>query len=395
MSKHRLFVAATSVTRGSAPRPRWLLMLGVALLAALAAVGAGTRGHAQTAGPPPGRVYLGNMTDGGIVLITVNSAGTAATVLFSFGGATPSGCAASVAAVGVPFDSASSFARDGQSLPMQTNVAYTGFLDTLSFRYMVGSLSADPLPGSNCPSHRVAWRAVNSKVPVATARPRGSTTYDGVVLTAGSQPARGAAQVTVSADSSSITSWQLAYDGEPCDLTLWSVTSPRLNDGAWWGSQSGDTAASSATSVYAVAGATSFRGAFAAKAEGNCPAVAGTFVTHAPGAAVATGTPVSPASTVTPATPTAAVAGTAARLVNGVIPPNGGIGLIVFGGGTNAQLVAASGCSASTAAFWATTPAGAFVTYVPGASVAVVNEEWQARFAGAIPVNTALLGRCL
>ena len=76
-----------------------------------------------------------------------------------------------------------------------------------------------------------------------------------------------------------------------------------------------------------------------------------------------------------------------------VASPPGGFGLIAFGGGSGAQLVAASGCPAGTARFWATV-GGAFVVYIPAAKVAAVNSAWEAAFDGGIPAGTPLLGRC-
>ncbi len=69
-------------------------------------------------------------------------------------------------------------------------------------------------------------------------------------------------------------------------------------------------------------------------------------------------------------------------------------GLFVFGGGTNAQLVAASGCNASTAVFWATDSKGAWIGYIPSVPVAVVNAAWLALFASGIPAGTAIYARC-
>lgn len=80
-------------------------------------------------------------------------------------------------------------------------------------------------------------------------------------------------------------------------------------------------------------------------------------------------------------------------IVSGSIPPTGGFGIIVFGGGTNEQLVTASGCPEETAVFWATS-GGQFITYVPGSNVGAVNAQWNALFAGGIPANTGLIGRC-
>lgn len=80
-------------------------------------------------------------------------------------------------------------------------------------------------------------------------------------------------------------------------------------------------------------------------------------------------------------------------IISGSIPPTGGFGIIVFGGGSNAQLVAASGCPPTTAVFWATSN-GNFVTFVPGSSVGAVNAQWNALFVGGIPASSGLIGRC-
>jgi len=98
----------------------------------------------------------------------------------------------------------------------------------------------------------------------------------------------------------------------------------------------------------------------------------------------------------TDALPTVATApGTeaAGRITSGSVPSGGGLALIVFGGGSGAQLLAASGCPASSAAFWAA-DGGAFVTYVPGTAIAAVNAAWDAKFPTGIPAGTALLARC-
>ncbi len=90
--------------------------------------------------------------------------------------------------------------------------------------------------------------------------------------------------------------------------------------------------------------------------------------------------------------PTAPAAG-AGTISSGTVPATG-FGLVVFGGGTTAQLVTASKCPAATAAFFATT-AGGFVVYVPGTTIAAVNADFLALFpAGNIAAGTAFLGKC-
>jgi hypothetical protein len=84
----------------------------------------------------------------------------------------------------------------------------------------------------------------------------------------------------------------------------------------------------------------------------------------------------------------------AGTITYGSIPAGGGFGLIVFGGGTLEELVTASGCPAATATFWATS-GGQFIAYIPGTSVAAVNEAFIGLFPEGIPANTPLVGRCV
>ncbi|MEZ4553570.1 MAG: IPT/TIG domain-containing protein [Dehalococcoidia bacterium] len=86
---------------------------------------------------------------------------------------------------------------------------------------------------------------------------------------------------------------------------------------------------------------------------------------------------------------------TAPTILGGSIPEDGGFGLFVFGGGSNEDLVEASGCPSATATFWATNSSGQFVTFIPGAAVHAVNDAWNQLFPQGVPFNTALIGRCL
>jgi hypothetical protein len=101
------------------------------------------------------------------------------------------------------------------------------------------------------------------------------------------------------------------------------------------------------------------------------------------------------AATLTPtrlagsSTPTAS----GGRLISGSVPLTGGFGIVVFGGGTSEQLLAASNCPIATSAFWTST-GGGFIVYVPGTTVTAVNQAWRTHFAAGIPSNTALIGKC-
>jgi len=86
---------------------------------------------------------------------------------------------------------------------------------------------------------------------------------------------------------------------------------------------------------------------------------------------------------------------TSPAILSGSIPRAGGFGLFVFGGGSNEELVKASGCPRETVTFWATNPSGRFVTFIPGAGVQAVNDGWNQLFPTGIPFQTALIGRCV
>lgn len=77
----------------------------------------------------------------------------------------------------------------------------------------------------------------------------------------------------------------------------------------------------------------------------------------------------------------------------GPVPPRG-FGLFVFAGGSPAQLLAASGCPAGSAAFWVSNGRGDFVVWVPGTVVGAVNAPWLVLYPSGLPPNTAVLGRC-
>jgi LysM repeat protein len=83
---------------------------------------------------------------------------------------------------------------------------------------------------------------------------------------------------------------------------------------------------------------------------------------------------------------------TTGRIVSGIIPPKG-VGLIVFGGGTEAQLLTASGCPSETASFWASKD-GRFVQLIPGVTIPIVNAAWREVFPGNVPSNLALMASC-
>ncbi|RLT26912.1 MAG: hypothetical protein DWI48_04960 [Chloroflexi bacterium] len=108
--------------------------------------------------------------------------------------------------------------------------------------------------------------------------------------------------------------------------------------------------------------------------------------------AAPTATATAVATTTATGTPSGGATGT---ITSGSIPKAAGtFGLAVYGGGTIAQLVTATGCPAATMALWVTIN-GNFATYVPGTTISAVNADFIAAYpGGTIPANTPLLGRC-
>jgi hypothetical protein len=83
-------------------------------------------------------------------------------------------------------------------------------------------------------------------------------------------------------------------------------------------------------------------------------------------------------------------------LIGGNKPPaGGGFGTFTFGGGTFAQLLAASECPEETATFFYNKPDGSFAVYIP-AAVDAANAEIMALFPGdAIPPGTLFTAKCV
>jgi len=80
------------------------------------------------------------------------------------------------------------------------------------------------------------------------------------------------------------------------------------------------------------------------------------------------------------------------RILSGVIPEYGNA-LIVFSGGSDEQLLAASGCPRESASFWSFRDQ-VFVQWLPGVSIPIVNAEWRGLYPNGIPAGTPLMVSC-
>lgn len=83
-------------------------------------------------------------------------------------------------------------------------------------------------------------------------------------------------------------------------------------------------------------------------------------------------------------------------IIGGDKPPSGGgFGTFAFGGGTFAQLLAASECPEESAIFFHNKPDGTWAVYIP-AALDAANEEIMTLFPGdSIPSGTLFTGKCV
>ena len=116
-------------------------------------------------------------------------------------------------------------------------------------------------------------------------------------------------------------------------------------------------------------------------------------ITGTPAASTPTPRVISTPLATTP-TPVPSVAASAARgrIVAGVVQAQG-ISLVMFGGGTNAELVAGAGCGTTSATFWVTVQ-GRYIGLIPAAGLPEVNAPWNATFPDGIAANTPMIVRC-
>ena len=80
------------------------------------------------------------------------------------------------------------------------------------------------------------------------------------------------------------------------------------------------------------------------------------------------------------------------RILSGAVHPSG-VSLLVFGGGTPEELVAASVACEGVLSIWASGTEGGFIRYAPSAP-AFVNAQWLQRYPAGIPELTPVLVSC-
>jgi len=82
-------------------------------------------------------------------------------------------------------------------------------------------------------------------------------------------------------------------------------------------------------------------------------------------------------------------------IISGNVPPPGGFGTFVYGGGTFEQLLSASACPRGSASFFHNSADGGFLVWIPGSNVSAVNQAILAAFPGdSIPSGTIVTAGC-
>ena len=339
-------------------------MIGLLVGAAALVLGMGEASPAQAEHVRPGQ-YVGITSDFGDIEFLVNAAGTAVENVTYTPPSSPATTAcpatAQLARASVENHAVSVAAQPGNA--GQRNVGLT--ITFAPGGFASGSFTVDAPNATTCPNRQVTFTALTAAEPLVSPAPgatfTGTTSFGGTVA------------FTIGADGTTMQRLELTYRVGDCNYGL-------------------ETTASIANAL----GAERTFDLYIAT-PGN-PADRADVIGGFTGSGVGTGVIVAGTSDAgcLPVLGTFSVrAQNAGRLTTGAIPTSGGFGLVVFGGGSNGELLAASGCPRATAAFWATDAQGAFVPFVPASTVAVVNESWNAMFPYGIPAGTPLIGKCV
>ena len=297
-------------------------------------------------------------------------------------------CAVGASFVDVPLDSGAFRIDRKVYVDEHQTVSIVGFFDRPFFDAIGGTLRIEPEAGQPCKARTAVWRASRSAGSIAA--PRNGF---GTVLTTSGTVYREATNTPVGADiirtddiGTGITQLSISARDRSCRYErALNTTFIRYDIGV--SMDYNDTSTTRPWRVVLVASTLQARGGAILGGTGSCPTLPVYFVADQDTPPVATPTPfiVSTTDATTPAITTPRFTGAF---------PRSGTGIAVFTGGSNAELVAASGCSSATAAFFATNPAGQFVTFAPAATVAAANASWNALFPAGIPSNTPIVGRC-
>ena len=322
------------------------------------------------AAPAAGAVYNGTMSDGGTIVVTVNADATAVRVVVTYLGPFSASCSTgiTVPSTSIAGTAQAQFASLTASTGVQNNVAIAAYFALPDYQSVVGAYSADPTEGSTCPLRRSTWTAERTPAPEPVAsKVAPSTTYAGEAYTTagvgvGTVQFKSSADGSMSSASITATSGSCIYlltVGDSATATPW-VRGTYL-------------AKSIATgSLTAVSAPTAVGGSFVAQGTGSgCGTLVGMF----------SATPASTPPAVVPVTGTGTF----------VTPPrfgSGSMALVVYGGGSVAQLEVAAKAGEAKGV-WAQDASGAFLLFVVNGPT-FVNEPFRTKFATGIAANTAV-----
>ena len=322
------------------------------------------------AAPPAGAVYNGTMSDGGTIVVTVNADATAVRVVVTYPGPYSANCSTgiTVPSASIAGTAQAQFASLTASTGVQNNVAIAAYFALPDYQSVVGAYSADPNEGSNCPRRRSTWMAERTPAPEpVAARVAPNATYAGEAYTTagvgvGTVQFKSSADGSMSSASITATSGSCIYlltVGDSLAATPW-VRGTYL-------------AKSIATgSVAVVSAPTAVGGSFVAQGNDSaCGTLVGMF----------SATPTSTSLAPVPATGTGAFV-TSPRF------GTGSMALVVYGGGSVAQLEAAAQAGEAKGV-WAQDSSGAFLLFVVNGPT-FVNEPFRTKFAAGIAANTAV-----
>ena len=369
-------------------KPRLFTLLAACVAVALVCLGSASQ-PAQ-AGQDFGAEYEGYSTDGSTVHVLIGAAVVQIQIDLGHGiEPVASVCPVGVAIADVPLDNGAFRVDRKIYVDEHQTVSIVGFFDMPFFDAVGGTLRIEPDPGQPCKARTAVWRASRSAGGMAAPRNGLGTVIvtTGTVYRGATDTPAGTVRIRTNDIGSGIEQLSISARDGNCTYER-TLNTPFVRYDVGVSMDYTDTSQTRPWRVVVVGSTLTVRGGAILGGVGSCQTLPVYFVADQATPPVATPTPIQVTTTSPPPTVIATP-----RFTTGTFPRSG-TSIAVFGGGTNAELVTASSCPGTTAVFFATNPAGQFVTFVPVATVASVNASWNALFPNGIPTNTPIVGRC-
>lgn len=342
----------------------------VVVLSAVLAVAMWSAGDSRAEAAPARASYVGSLSDGGTITLVIDGTGDFINIVVRFS-AQPAGCPTGFSDNVQLTDGATDWVVLGQRTDMLTNISHDGFMGD-GFNSAVGAISADPVSGSSCPRHRLAWVAVRAGA--TTVAPLPGVSLAGAAYLSGESAPAGTAQLLTDS-SGAITTVTILTSRAGCSYGMtYTAPSPpiALTQGHWNGqrltSAGGAVVADLLTIRWRTTTREGFAGAFryVDSRKPECADGVGTWTaTRAISASSA------PAPSASPATVTKGFTGNVG---------SPGVSLVQFSGSVAELNAAAAGVRAITAS---ATVGGRLLTFVVGAPE-FVNSDFNAAFPSGL-----------